>query len=392
MSETGIPPISSARRLQTVHGAASHTLGNDRVRLAVTRCGGHLAPVQFNLGARWVAPYSLAPWTPDEVDGGLPPMLRVLRGDFFCLPFGDDGEGGDPHGETANRVWKKETATTGRLRLRMALSDRPGVVTKTVSLRPTDRAVYQEHRIEGLSGRFNFGHHAILQFPEKGGPFFLNTSPFKYGATPPVPFTRPAIGEYGALKVGARFRSLAEVPLATGGTTSLHRYPAREGFEDLVMVTSRAGAFAWTAATLDGYVWISLKDPRVLPSTLFWFSNGGRHSAPWSGRHRGRVGLEEVCSHFADGPKIARKNPLGARVPTSRLFRAGSPVLVRMVHVVHPVPETFGPVARVWRKPGGEGIRISNGAGASLDVPVRWQFLFEGETAPPAGAAESVQR
>ena len=63
-------------------------------------------------------------------------------------------------------------------------------------------------------------------------------------------------------------------------------------------MVAKPGDFAWTAATLDGYVWISLKDPRTLPSTLFWISNGGRHGEPWNGRHLRRLGLEEICGHF----------------------------------------------------------------------------------------------
>lgn len=380
MSNSKQPNFVPARKLQSIHGVPSFTLGNDRVRLALTREGGHLGPVYFNLDNRWVAPYSLSPWKPDECGREVPPILRVLRGDFFCLPFGDDGDGSYVHGETANRNWKLERSKGDLLQVKMDLRDRPGEVIKTIRIPSGERAIYQEHRVSGLRGRFNFGHHAILHFPDTGGPYYINVSPFRFGATRPDPFTDPAIGEYSALKENARFRSLGEVPLATGGTADLRRMPARSGYEDLVMISSRAKEFAWTAATMDGYIWLSLKDPQVLPSTLFWFSNGGRHYPPWNGRHRNRVGLEEVCSHFNDGRKISSKERLKAQgVPTSRFFSEKKPVNVRVIHAVHPVPKGFGMVGKIERKRGGRGLRVADTAGTVVEVPVRWSFFEDGE-------------
>src|SRR5688500_3286948 len=42
--------------LTTVHGEPSYSLGNRDVELFVTRRGGHLGPVRFRLGRRWVKP------------------------------------------------------------------------------------------------------------------------------------------------------------------------------------------------------------------------------------------------------------------------------------------------------------------------------------------------
>ena len=363
------------RQVTTIHGEPSYTLESDRIKLAVTRRGGHMGPVRFKLGNRWVSPYSLAPWKPDECAGNTPPILRVLRGDFLCLPFGGDGD--YVHGETANLTWRQVKSTSEHLRLRMKLKRPSGSVAKTIGIRPGERAVYQEHMVSGVEGRFNFGHHAILKFPDDDGPYHINVSPFRYGSTKPEPFTDPAIGEYSALKVNATFHSLDRVPLASGGTTSLRKVPAREGYEDLVMVSSRPGDFAWTAATLDGYVWISLKDPRILPSTLFWLSNGGRHYPPWNGRHRRRIGLEEVNSHFSDGHAVSRKDLLKKKgVPTTRAFSAKEPTCIRMIHVVHPVPRAFGRVERIERDSDGESILVSNNQGKAVRVPVNWRFLY----------------
>jgi hypothetical protein len=362
--------------LAIVHGEPSFRLANRDVELHLTHRAGHMGPVRFRLGKRWVQPYALAPWQPEELGSEFPPVLRVLRGDYFCLPFGSSKGVADAHGETANDAWELIEKGLGRLSLEMRVGAPACTVRKTLSIKEGQRAVYQEHRIEGLQGRYNFGHHAILQFPDKGGPYHVNTSPFHYGSVKTDPFSDPLAREYGALKTGERFTSLGKVPLANGGFTSLQEYPARQGFEDLIMVSSKPGDFAWSAATLDGYLWISLKDPRTLPSTLFWISNGGRHAAPWSGRHLRRLALEEVCGHFSDGLEISRQNRLKAEgVPTTLAFKSKEAKSIRNIHVVHPVAAGFGRVERI--DPGGNGthITVTGSQGKTARVPVDWAFL-----------------
>jgi hypothetical protein len=379
---TAAPPSGDASLLQApaggslapIHGEPSYELRSRDVELAVTRRGGHLAPVRFRLGRRWAQPYALAPWLPDGIAPSMPPVLQVLRGDYFCLPFGG-GKGVEHiHGETANGEWELVESGSGRLVLEMAVKSPACRVRKILSIRQGQRAVYQEHRISGLRGRYNFGHHAVLQFPE-GGPCHVSVSPFRFGQVKPEAFSDPLRREYGALKTGARFRSLDKVPLAAGGFTSLAEYPARQGFEDLVLMAARPGDFAWTAATLDGYVWIALKDPRVLPSTLFWISNGGRHGEPWNGRHLRRLGLEEICGHFCDGLEISRQDRLAREgIPTTALFRPRETRSVKVIHLVHPVPAGFGRVESVERDAKGTAILV-RGKGAKAVVPVDWSFL-----------------
>src|SRR4051794_39017502 len=49
--------------LQTIHSQPSFVLASDQVELAVTRVGGHMAPVTFHrLSDRPVQPYYISPW------------------------------------------------------------------------------------------------------------------------------------------------------------------------------------------------------------------------------------------------------------------------------------------------------------------------------------------
>ena len=363
--------------MQFIHGAESYTIATPEVELACTRAGGMMAPVRFNLDGRWVQPYSLPPWQPQEVVPSTPAILKTVRGDFFGLPFGEHPVHGI-HGDSPNMEWTAVWEQGDGLIMQLKMKTLPGSIRKTLQLRPGQRAVYQEHRVSGLDGRFNYGYHATLKFPDEGGPYWVNTSPFKFGSTFPGVFSDSAKGESGALKSNARFTSLAAVPLAAGGTTSLNQYPARDGNEDLIMVTSRDEDFAWTAATMDGFIWLSLKNPRVLPSTLFWISNGGRPQAPWSGRHRRRIGLEEVNGYFCNDLEQSRQDLLKADgVPTTAEFSAKRPTSVRSIHVVHPVPADFGMVTEVVRARDGM-VRATGANGAAVDVPVDWSFLGAG--------------
>jgi hypothetical protein len=160
----------------------------------------------------------------------------------------------------------------------------------------------------------------------------------------------------------------------------LTRYPARQGFEDLVMLASEPATpeqpFAWSAVVFDGYVWFSLKDPAVFPATLFWISNGGRHGAPWNGSHLGRLGIEEVCSHFSDGVDVSREGRLAAAgIPTTREFRKDETVSLRIVQAVAAVPAGFGKVVSI--RPAGLGkIVITGESGSSVESRVEWDFVL----------------
>jgi hypothetical protein len=340
-----------------------------------------LAPVTFDIGGRRVQPFSVSPWAEDALDPDLPALLQVLRGDFFCMPFGSNdepfnGEAHPPHGETANRSWTVEAHSPTELRMSLQMEARTGRVEKTVRLEEGHPAVYCRHVISGMTGPMSFGHHATLKFSSTG---LISTSPFGFGQVFPGEFEQPPRGGYSSLKPGARFESLESVPLANGGTADLTRYPAREGFEDLALVFSDLGRdFAWTAVTFpdEGYVWFSLKDPRVLTGTMLWHSNGGRHYKPWNGRHRNVLGLEELTSYFHTGliDSVADNDAQRAGYTTYVELDPERPVVVNTILGVVPAPADFGRVAQIT--PTEDGVSVTSEAGHTLAVPLDPGFLY----------------
>ena len=145
-----------------------------------------------------------------------------------------------------------------------------------------------------------------------------------------------------------------------------------------MMVSEPATAarpFAWSACVAEGYVWFSLKDPADFPATLFWLSNGGRSAAPWNSRHTGRIGIEDVCSHYGDGLDISRRDLLKKlSIPTTRSFSKESQVTLRNIHAVAAVPDGFGMVKSI--EPGGQSeIVLCDENGITVTAKVDREFL-----------------
>ena len=363
----------------------SWRLKNPSVDAWITRTGGMLAPVTFRLpDGRQVQPFAIAPWVGEKLPAETPPLIRTLRGDFFGAPFGGNGtpwrgERHPPHGESANADWGFAGATRGRdetsLNVRLACEVRPGTIEKRLMLRRGHNAIYCEHTLSGFSGPMSLGTHPCLRMPEGEGSARVSAGGWEWGEVVPLPFEDPALGGYSALQTGARFESLAAVPLANGGMADLSRCPARAGFDDLVMLVGRAGrSLGWSAVTFpdEGWAFIQLKNPEVLRHTLLWHSNGGRHYAPWNGRHRRVLGLEETTSYFAYGlAESAKPNALKrAGYPTTVTLSQKTPLRVAHILAVAAIPRGFDVVADVVSVPGGVVLTAGNGKTARAVVDV----------------------
>lgn len=353
--------MSRPSRLHTVQGASSWRVANDSVEAFITQQGGHLAPVSFHTGSRTVQPFALPPWLPAEIDPSAPAVLRPLRGDFFCAPFGGNatryrGEQHPLHGESASAEWQfvshRVKDGEAELILQQDWRVRRGRITKRLRLRAGETVLYQEHVIEGASGPMSFGHHAMLAFAERDGVGRIATSRFRQGQVVPHASEDPAQGGYTSLKPAARFRSLRQVPLAAGGYADLTRFPAREGYTDLVQLCGTAThGPAWTTVTFPGagWLWFALRNPRQLNSTILWHSHGGRHYPPWNGKHRRILGLEDVTSYFAAGlAESARLNPLSRQgIATTIQLHKKRALRIPYIMGVTRVPRGFDVVRRI---------------------------------------------
>ena len=396
LATAAVATAAEATKTKTVHSQPSAILSTKEVEVTVTKLGGHMAPVTFfRDSGKPVQPYHISPWQ-DEKPTKMPaPVLNILRGDFFCIPFGGNsdavnGEKHPPHGEIVGDAWKivgtKKDRDVTTLTMAIDTDVRKGRVTKELSLVNGQNVIYSRHTIEGFAGRVPLGHHATLAMPEKEGAVRIATSAIRFGMTYPGLFSDPKSREYQALQPGAKWSDLSKVPAAwkDAPDADLTKLPGRYGYADLVQLANepaeKTNGLAWTTATFaeGGYVWFSLKDPAILNSTVFWMENHGRHGHPWNGRNN-CLGLEDVTAFFADGLAASGKDNALTKedVATALELTEAKPTVVNYVQGVVKVPEGFDIVKSVEFKPG--EVVFTSASGKTATAAVRHEFIKSGQ-------------
>lgn len=367
----------AAIEIQPIHGEPSFAISSDAVTAWMTLRGNHISPVIFHIESGDILPHSLAPWLPGEHQE-IGSLLDVLRGDFWCLPFGVSPLGPE-HGETASEVWKIVSLTASRAHLRLDARDIGARVDKIVSVRNGQSALFQEFTISGLDGAFSYGTHPILDlssFPV--GSARISTGSLRWACVVPGIFSDPQAGETQILSPGAEFDDLTCVPMVDGGSLDLSRYPTVAAHEDLVMLTQKGDdqQLGWSGVSVPGYAWIALKNVQDFPSTLLWISNGGRTQLPWQSRHVGRLGVEDVCSYFHRGLVDSRQDLLShVGIPTTREFRERETTTLRTLQIVVDTPKNFGRVIAVETPAAGQ-IRITGEGGQRVESTIDWEFVL----------------
>ena len=320
--------------------------------LSVQTLGGMLGPVLFLLpDGRQVSPLQVVPWGNDPDRGDLPGVLRELRGDWACVPFGFDGPrdlspGWEPrgrgfagsdlaHGVGSNVDWQVTTQTPTEIvldcpypeghpieRLRRRIAPDPAAPAVDVTLE-----IHARHAC-----RLPIGLHPTFRLTPRPGSVAV-----ELGAHRSL-HTFPGDLEPGAalLAKDRTFSTLAEAPLREGGAVDLSALPLDRAFEDIVQV-----------AGLDGQVALHYRDEgfraRLIwnaadfPSALLWLSNRGRTHRPWSGRHLA-MAIEPVASAFDLGPAICSgDNPLSAQgIVTAQDLTPAKPFVTRYRLEVEP--------------------------------------------------------
>ena len=174
------------------------------------------------------------------------------------------------------------------------------------------------------------------------------------------------------LRYPARTADLQKFPRADGGTVDLTTYPIDDGHEDFAVLVEAPGAtFAWSAVVRpnEGDLALMLKNPSPLPLTMLWFSNRGRFYAPWNGRHRHVLGVEDGCtwSLYGHAASIA-PNPMNEiGIPTSISLDPHGRVDVR--HVIGAVPTPSGWAGFATVRQGDGVVIVTDAAGKTLELP-----------------------
>jgi hypothetical protein len=367
--------LPDARRC-AMKGGVTGGGGMDGIAAAGIRAGfdartGLLESFTVEDQGRELAPLHRAPWvgTDEVMPPEAAPHLATLGGDFFCAPFAGN-EGDSPlHGWPPNAPWTVVARDGGTLRAVLGRPVMGATLVKELVVADGHPFVYQRHVFIGGEGRVAVANHANVAV--RGGAHIRNSAK-RHWETPGTPLeTDPARGR-SALRYPAQATDPRAFP-GLAGPVDLTTYPWAPRHEDFVAGLEAAGAtFGWTAVARKGAgdLYLSLRDPRRLPMTMLWHSDGGRDYAPWSGRHFGCLGVEEGAAQALFG--ISTDADLAG--PGALALRPDGIAEVR--HVIGAIAwPTEEPVAEVTLE--GDAIRVRGEAGAERELPIRGAFLAE---------------
>ncbi|OHV66148.1 hypothetical protein LCM4577_08865 [Mesorhizobium sp. LCM 4577] len=314
--------------------------------LTVQRLGAMLAPVTFVLAdGRQVSPMHIAPWANEPESETLPGILRKLRGEWPCVPFGysvsADGWPeewarvmGPPapdeevHGHSSNHDWTWRASGSGSLSLALAYPETSPVerVERTVTPDPSAPAIDIAFRVfVRRACRLPIGLHPVFRLPFETGAATLELDGFDEGRTYPHD-VEPGAALFARNKT---FFELTSVPARTGNTIDASRLPLAAATEELLQIEGVDGIAALVNHE-DGYRVQLSWEKEHFPSLLLWYSNRGRKAAPWQGRHVA-IGIEPICSPFGLGPATAlADNPIAqSGIATALDFSPEKPFVTR---------------------------------------------------------------
>lgn len=311
--------------------------------LTVQRLGAMLAPVRFDLSdGRSVQPMHIPPWANENLSPGLPPILRGLRGEWPCVPFGADEpeslaldwqasmgwpsplpQNALPHGESSNCVWEWLNADDEYLALHLNYPDDYPIAWVEREIIPDLNAPAIDCVLRVMPSAdcsLPIGLHPTFALPTTIGAARIRTSKASHIRSYP-----------GSLEPGADIfpadavvDDLGGAPAHSGGQIDASRLPFEAPGEDLLQLVGVEEGFAALDNHEAGYRATLTWNAEHFPSLLIWYSNRGRQHPPWNGRHTA-LGLEPVCSAFDLGAGIASAdNPIARQgTPTSHSFLAG---------------------------------------------------------------------
>jgi hypothetical protein len=282
-------------RLDWPHGSAE-----------LTAQGGLLGPVTFRLGdGRAVQPMYLAPWLNDPATRDLPPLLRDLKGELPCVPFGrtdfPDGMKGwtrlDPgddweHGYSANQPWSLVTAGKDLIRIGLDYpADSP--------IQRLERQISADPETAALDISLTIFPRADADVPAALHPTFrvppegidLRPGPFARAVAYPVP-AEPGVSR---LTPDGTAPDLASLP-TRDGRLDLRHLPLPIKTEELLQLEACQPPFSLYYRSEEVEVSLSW-DQQKLPDVMLWVSNAGRAAFPWNSRNYA-LGVEPVNGAF----------------------------------------------------------------------------------------------
>lgn len=273
--------------------------------------GGMLGPVSFRLAdGRRFQPLQVAPWADEPSSAALPGILRRLRGEWPCVPFGRDDRPSDlprdwtpaptstaptwAHGYGSHHHWHLIDETRDRLKIAIDYPAGSPIVR-------LEREIVADPKQPALDILLTIitreavtlpvALHPTFRLPRDPGAVVIEKIVFDQAIAYPVP-AEPGISH---LTAGASSSTLTSMA-SRHGPLDLTQLPLGFATEELLQLTRCHGPIVLHYRDADARVSLSWDQDR-LPDVMLWLSNGGRIGEPWRGRHYA-LGVEPVNGPF----------------------------------------------------------------------------------------------
>lgn len=320
--------VTTRRALAWAHGC-----------LSVQSLGGMLGPVLFVLpDGRQVSPLHVAPWGYEPERETLPEILRELRGEWPCVPFGSDADralpagwsargesfegAGIPHGHGSNVHWEWAACDDRQITMRCRYPENHPIRLLLRRIVPDPHAAAIDFTLEIEARRpcrLPIGLHPTFRLPAQPGSVTIEP-----GAYERV-WSFPGDVELGAalFSPDRQWSSLRKVETREGVIVDASQVLLVEQTEDLLQLSGIDGTLALHYRDEGFRVRLGWQKEHF-PSLLLWYSNRGRKAYPWNGLHMA-LGAEPIAAAFDLGPAVSTSdNPIAASgVATAIAFEPG---------------------------------------------------------------------
>ena len=318
-----------------------HTLSWEGGEIDIWSLGCKIIP-KFKINNKLVEPLHSANWIEDQSEDfkNLPGILRNLRGEFPCVPFGINSpiEGvtnnwkevysekpyiiNEPHGFCSNENWKliQKTSSYAKFKIIYPKDDLVDYLIRTVEI---DNEHFQNIKCTLTvfvkeNCELPIGLHPMINIPIEKNKIKIKPGNFKFGLTyPGIVLSGKTIGA-----IGKEFSSIEDIPGFKDQSIDISEPPFDGNYEDLFQLCGIDGTML-VENYQDNYSFEMKWNPEHFSSLLMWLSNKGREEYPWSSQHT-TFGLEPITSAFGLSTYMSNnpKNPINSRgVKTTIKFK-----------------------------------------------------------------------
>jgi len=288
---------------------------------------------KFKLKDKIIEPLHSANWIGDESKEltALPGVLKNLRGEFPCIPFGinspvDDLTNewketysekpyivNDPHGFCSNNIWELVNISENKATFKIIYpkEDLVDYLIRTIEVNDKDLNTINCSLSVKVKEDCSLpvGLHPMIKIPSDKNKIKIIPGNFKFGLTyPGVVLAGKTLGA-----VGKEFSSIEKIPGFDREHVDISKPPLDGNYEDLFQLCGIDGVMKIENYEHNYSLTINW-NPEHFSSVLMWISNKGREEYPWSKNHV-TVGLEPISSTFGLSTYLSNnpKNPIHSR-------------------------------------------------------------------------------